>query len=490
MDKSIFIRLRRGGLRLISLLMALLMLFSIALADEMPSPTRNPDANPYDSDHPELLDEDQLVAAAAILIEEHTGRVIFEKNPDAIMYPASTTKIVTVLLGIMMCEMDEVVTVSARAVNLPEDSSTMGLREGEQIIMRDLLYGTMLRSGNDGAIAIAEHVSGSVEAFVDLMNEFAVLNGCYNTHFVNPHGLHDDAHYSTARDLAMLTRVAMDNEVFRKIAGTTSYNLPRTNAQRSRTITTRHKIMRVPTEDNPNRHYYQHITGVKSGSHSRAAYCYVGSATKEGVDLISVVLYSNSSDMYGDTKKLMEYGFSQFISVTPVELYNMNPITLEASNFSLNDTMMGQVTLSCVPADEAASQVKITATKDEVEYMAGHLRDTVLIEYARDFSAPITAGEVLGTMTYVTQEGDLAVFNLTANRSVARRENIPKTLEEIVAETEADENPFPPFSLDLLLIFLSPLIAFVVILLIARRIYRRIHKRQERLPRNSRRYLK
>lgn len=481
-----------GMKRLLCLFFAFLMLLSpfASLAEEMPNPTLSPDANPYDEEHPELLEEEQLYATAAILIEEHTGRVIFEKNADMVLYPASTTKIMTVLLGLMMGNMSDTVTVSANAMNIPDDSSTMGLRLGEEINFQDLLYGTIMRSGNEGANAIAEYISGDIPTFVNLMNETAQRYGMTNTHFMNPHGLHDDNHYSTARDLATLAREALKNNDFRQIVGTVSYNIPRTNEQRARTITTRHRILIPSTEENSNRYYYEYATGVKSGSHSKAGYCYVGSATKDGVDLISVVMYSGERTMWFDTKKLFEYGFSQFVSVSPIDLYNMNPITIETTSYSLHDANMGRLSLSCVASDARANLTEITATNAEIAEMADNLRDTVLIQYQRDFAAPITAGEIMGTMTYYPENEAPVVYNLVADRSIAKRENAPKTLEEIVAMTEADPNPFPPLSVELVLILLSPLLVFILIILILRAIFRRRKKKQARLPKNSKRYLK
>ena len=481
-----------GMKRLLCLFFAFLMLLSplASLAEEMPNPTLSPDANPYDEEHPELLEEEQLYATAAILIEEHTGRVIFEKNADMVLYPASTTKIMTVLLGLMMGNMSDTVTVSANAMNIPDDSSTMGLRLGEEINFQDLLYGTIMRSGNEGANAIAEYISGDIPTFVNLMNETAQRYGMTNTHFMNPHGLHNDNHYSTARDLATLAREALKNNDFRQIVGTVSYNIPRTNEQRARTITTRHRILIPSTEENSNRYYYEYATGVKSGSHSKAGYCYVGSATKDGVDLISVVMYSGERTMWFDTKKLFEYGFSQFVSVSPIDLYNMNPITIETTSYSLHDANMGRLSLSCVASDARANLTEITATNAEIAEMADNLRDTVLIQYQRDFAAPITAGEIMGTMTYYPENEAPVVYNLVADRSIAKRENAPKTLEEIVAMTEADPNPFPPLSVELVLILLSPLLVFILIILILRAIFRRRKKKQARLPKNSKRYLK
>lgn len=475
----------RRSSRFLCLLLALCLPLT-ALASSTPESTIDPSAASYDAEHPEDLTPDQLAAVSAILIEQSTGTVIFEKNADQLMHPASTTKIMTILLGILAGDMDGTAVVTASALEGVNDdnSSRLVLREGEEVAFRDLLYGTMVRSGNDGANVIAETVAGSIANFVDLMNQTAQAFGMENTHFMNAHGLDDDMHYTTARDMAILAREAMKNETFRKIAATTSYNMPRTNMQKARTVTGRRDIADPEDAD-----YYPYVTGIKTGTTNGAGYCFVGSASKDGVDLISVVFFSGYNNRWRDTKKLFEYGFSQYMRVTPVELYNMNPLQIETSGYSLNDEGMGRLSLSCVPRDPSNTAV-IIATKDEVDRMADNLRDVVLIDYTRDFAAPITAGEVMGTMTYFSENANPVVYNLVANRSIAARENAPKTLEQILAETEADPNPFPPLSPQLVLLFLSPLIAYGLILLALRGLFRILRRRQARLPRNSRRYLK
>lgn len=153
------------------------------------------------------------------------------------------TKILTVLIALTFADdLNETVVVSENAVNVPADSSTMYLKAGEEIRLIDVIYGTMLLSANDGANVIAEAIAGDIPRFVDLMNTTAQTLGCDHSHFVNPHGYHDDNHYSTARDIAVIAREAMKNETFREIVATTSYQLPRTNKQRSRTITTKPSI--------------------------------------------------------------------------------------------------------------------------------------------------------------------------------------------------------------------------------------------------------
>ena len=300
---------------------------SAAATDTIPEPTLNPNAEKYDESHPEELSPDQLYALSAILMVEDTGEVIFEKNPDEIRYPASTTKILTVLLGILMVDdLYGYVTVSDSAIAVPEDSSTMHLKAGEEIRFIDVLYGTMLLSGNDGANVIAETVSGSVPEFVNLMNSTASLYGCTSTHFANPHGYHQDDHYSTARDLAIIARQAMQNEQFREIASAVTWSIPKTNMQRARTITTKTEYMLTGSEESPNKYYYPYAVGIKTGSHSRSGYCFAGAAEKDGVRLISIVMFTGKRARWADTIKLMNYGFSQFVSVTPLDLYKRLPL--------------------------------------------------------------------------------------------------------------------------------------------------------------------
>jgi len=457
----------------------------------IPEPTLSPDAAPYDPDHPEDLEEDQLYAASAILLSQERGEVIFEKDADAIRYPASTTKILTVLLGIMFVEdLDQIVTVSETAMMIPEDSSTMYLHVGEEIPFIDVLYGTMLLSGNDGANVIAETVSGSIERFVALMNETVAAFGCTSTHFVNAHGYHDDNHYTTARDIAIIAREAMKYDLFREIAGTVTYQIRRTNKQRARTITTKSEYMLTGSEEKPNKYYYEYATGIKTGHHSMSGYCFVGSATKDNVSLISVVMFTGYRARWADTIKLMNYGFSQYMSITPIQLYNMNPITIETSGYSTSDTARGKLQLVCQATEATASGVRIEATKKEIERMASNLTDMALIEYSRDFIAPIAAGETMGTLTWFTDTGAPVVYQLTASRAIARRENAPKTLEEIRQETWADPNPFPPFNFEMGLMLLGPLTVLALLILILRVFRKRRRSRTLHTPKPVNRYVK
>ncbi|MBP3650482.1 MAG: D-alanyl-D-alanine carboxypeptidase [Clostridia bacterium] len=466
-----------------------------ALAEEVEyvAPRLPSGVDPYDPEKPEELSPDQLYAKSAILIEATTGEVIMEKNADQIMYPASTTKILTVLLGIMMGDLNQTVTMTETAMVYEEGVSEIPLEVGETINFTDLLYATMVRSGNEGANLIAETIAGDTYSFAELMNNAAAMYGCTNTHFTNANGLHDDNHYSTARDMAKIARAAMENDLFRQISSTYTYTLPRSNLHRSRLLTGASSNWlnknQETTEDYTST-YYPYATGIKTGFHARAGYCYVGAAERDGVQLISVVFYTSNSGRWSDSRKLMEYGFSQFVSMTPEELYNENPVIVDTSGFSLEDENLGRLTLNVQPRADQRT-VNIVATKAEMEAKARNLRQTVLIEYTRDFAAPITQGEVMGTMTYYPEDGGSAVvYDLVAGRSIMRRENAPLTLEEIEHLVFSDPNPFPPLTLDILLLFLSPLIVLVLLIVVLRRIFHKKgrHYRRGRLPKAQNRH--
>lgn len=450
------------------------------------------DANPYDPAKPENLSEDQLVAKSAILIEANTGEVIFEKNADERRSPASTTKIMTVFLGLTIGKannmLDDTITISDEDVNLPENSSVIPMSAGETIRFEDLLYATMVRSGNEGANAIAEAVSGSIPDFVDLMNETAKYMGCTGTHFANPNGLHDANHYTTARDMAIIAKEAMDNSDFRQIAATTSYSLPKSNVNKARTVRNTKNAWMVQAEDN--KYYYSYSNGIKTGFTNKAGYCFVGSATKNGVSLISVVFYSDNTSQWTDTTKLMDYGFSQYLSVSPEELFDMNPIVLETTGFSRDDPDLGRLPLSLVPMDTAATAA-IVATRSEVESMARNLQQYVIIEYIRDFAAPIEAGEQMGTLTYFPPDGtsDPVEYGLVATRSIKLRENAPKSIEEIFKESIDDPNPFPRITLELIIMALLPVGGLFLAIRIMRRVSKRFTGKGGALPKpTSRRY--
>lgn len=260
----------------------------------------------FDTASPLSLTAEDLYAASCILLDAPTGRVLFEHEADTRMYPASTTKIVTLLAALESGDLDAEVTIPKAAANIPADSSVVPVSVGEKMTLRDLLYGLMIRSGNDAACAVAALCGGSVEAFVARMNELAQEIGMTNSHFVNPHGYHDEAHYSTARDLACAARLGLTNPTFCEIVTCLQYTLPATQKRDALVIRNTNEIF---DPDSP--YYIVGAAGVKSGYTSHAGFCYVGAAQRGDRTLIAVILNVPGRNRgWLDLSKLFEYGFA------------------------------------------------------------------------------------------------------------------------------------------------------------------------------------
>lgn len=237
-------------------------------------------------------------AKTAIVIDASSGKVLWGKNPDSSMYPASTTKIMTGLLLVEHCKPTDVITAPADIETVKE--SSMHLKPGEKVTAHDMLYAIMLRSANDGCYAIAKHISGSVEAFAKLMNERARQVGCTNTHFHNPNGLNDLDHTTTAHDLALMARAAMMYPEFREVVRTYKYEITRSINTKDRVMVNHDKwLKKDPSAD-----------GVKTGYTVPAGHCFVGSATRNGFRVITVVM--KSDHWQKDHQDLLNWAFKNF----------------------------------------------------------------------------------------------------------------------------------------------------------------------------------
>lgn len=281
---------RIGGLQLIGYRVYCWMLLLVVLPMQQ-SPMLYADSK---QNAPEIESE------AAILIESETGTVLFAKNEEQRMYPASITKLVTAIVALESAPLDDIVTVSKTARY--EDGTRIYLAEGEQKPMSDLLYGLMLNSGNDAATAIAEHIDGSKEQFANRMTEFVRTKiGVLNTLFANPSGLPDPDHYTTAADMAKIAQYAMSNPTFRSIVSTKT--MPWKGAEWDSELVNHNKLLWS----------YKGATGIKNGFTQAAGFTLVASAERNGMELIGVVLKaSNAERQYGDMKQLLDYGFSRF----------------------------------------------------------------------------------------------------------------------------------------------------------------------------------
>ena len=258
-----------------------------------------------------------IEADGGILMEAQTGTVLFAKNEDQPYYPASITKILTALIVLEHCSLDEEVTFSHDDVyNVEAGSSTAGIDEGDVLTVRDCLYALMLASANESANALACHVSGSREAFAELMNQTAESLGCTGSHFANPSGLHDENHYTSARDLGIIAQAAMKIPELREIVGKTQHKLQPTNMHENETTitTTNHLISRMKD----GRYFYKGAYGIKTGTTTPAGYCLIGGAQSGELDYITVVLGGQKDPETGDigcyteTIKLLDYAKKNF----------------------------------------------------------------------------------------------------------------------------------------------------------------------------------
>ena len=256
-------------------------------------------------------DAPETLSPSVILMEESTGTILYEKNSDKAHYPASITKIMTTLLALENGNLSDMVTFSDDAINNTEGSG-IARDYGEQMTLEQCLYGVMLESANECAYAVAEHVGGTVENFVDMMNAKAKELGCINTHFANPHGLQDENHYTTAHDMALIAQAAYQNETFRIIIGTKMYTIPPTNKHAEETVLRNHHDM-LCTYHNANRKYlYPYCVGGKTGYTATANSTLVTYAEKDGMTLICVVMNTQSPNQFIDTVNLFDYAFDNF----------------------------------------------------------------------------------------------------------------------------------------------------------------------------------
>ncbi|AEB76521.1 D-alanyl-D-alanine carboxypeptidase family protein [Clostridium botulinum] len=252
-------------------------------------------------------------ADGVVLMDKNTGQVLYSKNLDTQYPPASTTKIMTALLTLENCKLDDVVTVGKNAVNV--DGSKVYLFEGEKLTVKDLLYALLLQSANDSAVALSEHVAGSTKEFVNLMNKKAKELGCKNTNFVNPHGLYDDKHRTTARDLGLILRELSKHEEFKQIATTSMYYINPTNKEtKKRPIWNKDKLIQKNSKC-----YYEGCEGGKTGYTIQSKHSFVATATRNNKSLIAVLLHDAKHTYWDDVIKLFDYGFNNYTRET---LYN------------------------------------------------------------------------------------------------------------------------------------------------------------------------
>lgn len=320
----------------------------------------------------------------AVLMDANSGALLYGKNENEKLYPASTTKIITAILAIENCNLTDKITASYDAVmSIPAGYSNAAIQPGETLTMQELLDMFLIQSANEIGYIFAEHISGSIENFAKLMNEKAVSLGCKNTNFTNPSGIHDPEHYSTAYDMALIAQYCMKNEIFRQTVAKTSCTISATDKYEQRYFKNTNDLLNHYSE-----YYYEYAIGIKTGYTSQAKRCLIAGCLKDNLELITVTLgaeSSNSDKRYEDTINLFEYGYSNYkmqkIATQNSIAYEIKVknATKDTQNLSLlvKDDLTG-----IVPAD-----FKLSDLNPSIE-----LNDFI--------SAPIKEGSVVGKITF------------------------------------------------------------------------------------------
>lgn len=357
-----------------------------------------------------------LVSEAAFLMDNKTEKILYEKNSEKRMYPASTTKIVTAILALENCKLDDVVTVSYNAVMaVPEGYSTANLQIGEQLTVEQLLQVLLIPSANDAANVLAEHVGGSIDSFVSMMNTKANELGLTNTHFTNTYGKHDENHYTTAKDLAYIMKYCIRNEDFRRIAGSASCAISATNMYGTRKYTSTNQLV-----DPSNKNYYQFLTAGKTGFTTQAGDCLVSCSYQNNLELICVILggktVNGTSTRFSETKTLYEYGYNNYLikpivdTKSVVHQIEVKNATQETKNLDLLPDNSVEALISIDQENEAFSPE---------------------INLNENISAPIEEGATLGTAKY-TINGIEYKVNLIAAHSVEKSKLLEIILKVLV----------------------------------------------------------
>ena len=339
----------------------------------------------------------KVKAKGAVLIEQESGRVLYEQNAYAPLSMASTTKIMTCILALEKGKLDDIVVTSKRASQAPPVK--LKLKVGEKQRLGDLLYALMLQSDNDVAVAIAEHIGGSVEEFCTMMTEKAKEIGAQNTSFKTPNGLDAEGHYASAYDMALIGSYALKNPEFVKIVTTTTISIPTMETENSQ----RHDLQ------NKNRfiYAYEGANGIKTGFTNKAGHCFVGGAKKNDMQLIAAALGSGwgkngKTQKYTDVINMMNYGFKNYEKVVLIEPQE------EVTTIPVKKALVEEVTVSC--------REQVVLPLNQVEKENVYVKKVLPTE----LTAPIAEGEVLGEMQVVCEGSTLAKVPLIAKDHVKK----------------------------------------------------------------------
>ena len=408
---------------LLSLALTAGLLAPAALAAPPASPEPDPApvaVTPKAPVESEILNSMEVEAAAAILVDVETGTVLYEKEAHARRYPASITKVMTALLALEAVDrgeisLDQMVTLTSELyLGIGEGGSSADLKVGERLSVLDLLYCALLPSANEACNALAQVVGGSVSAFVEQMDQRAQELGMEDTHFANTHGYHDPDHYTTAYDIYLMCREAMSHETFRTITSSRSHDLPATEFHEARTIYDTNAL--VSGWNYGSRYLYPYATGIKTGSTPEAGYCLASSASKDGRDLICVVLGAENianedgtTDrlQFSESVRLLEWGFDEFSTKTLLDstyFAGTIPVTLSRETDRVGAQAQGTLE-ALLPNDLDPADFQLTP-----EFTAQSLE------------APVEKGQVVGKVTVSNGDTVYGALDLVAVASVERSE--------------------------------------------------------------------
>ena len=336
-------------------------------------------------------DMPDITAGAAILIDSYSGKILYGKNENERMYPASTTKILTAILAIENCNLNDVVTVPYEAISsIPSGYTVVPLQVGEQLTVYQLLQVMMVRSANDAANVLAYHISGSIDSFATVMNNKIAELGLKNTHFCNPSGQHDENHYTTASDLAILMQYCMKNSTFRSLAGLKSCILPSTNKSSERVFTTTNDLLTYDNREVSSNYYYPYAIAGKTGYTTAAKNCLVSVSDKDDFELICVVLSvgiypNNLSGKFIETKKIFDYGYSNYM------IKKLREKDAIATSIEVSDGTKETKNLDLLLSNDITAVIPQNVSDESYEPE---------IKLEDNISAPIYQGQILGKIVY------------------------------------------------------------------------------------------
>ena len=350
----------------------------------------------------------EISAETAVLIDSSTNKIFYGKNETQRMYPASTTKILTAILTLENTNLNDIATVPYDAIrSIPAGYSIAALQTDERLTINQLLQMMMVYSANDAANVLAFHVSGSIENFANLMNEKVSELGLTNTHFTNPSGMHDENHYTTAYDLAIIMQYCMKNSTFRNLAGLKSCTIPATNKSAERTFNTTNNLLVNSQSNISHNSYYEYAIAGKTGFTTPAKNCLVSVASKDNLELICVVLAAGTnadgtSTKFSDSKSLFEYGYDNYSIKTFVEQGSTaTQITVANGTDETKD-------LDLIVKDDISAIIDNDELNNNIEPR---------IDLNANLVAPISQGATVGKIVY-TVDGNEYSSDLLASHNV------------------------------------------------------------------------